>query len=57
MKKIIMTVDFDVEVPDDTDIEILTLDLNPTAVTVCGEGVIPGAKVTGYTTTLTETVG
>lgn len=49
-----MTVDFDVEVPDDADVEILTLDLRPDLVTVCGEGVIPGAKVTGYTTTYCE---
>ena len=56
MKKITMTVDFDVEVPDDTDVEILTLDLQPNLVLVCGEGVIPGAKVTGYTTTYCEEV-
>jgi hypothetical protein len=48
--KIIMTVDFLAEVPDNTDLEVLTLDIIPENVFVHdGQGKIRKAKVTGYT--------
>ena len=57
MKKATMTIEFEIEVPDRIDLEVLTADIDIEAMKICDAlGEIPEAKVAGYTTVAVDEV-
>jgi hypothetical protein len=57
MKKATMTIEFEIEVPDRIDLEVLTADIDIEEMKICDAlGRIPDSKVAGYTTVAVDEV-